>query len=417
MERDGSMERDKGLNRRLFLRGAALLGCSAAAHPLMTTVTLAGSDGGQPLGDQRLIVVILRGAMDGLDVVRPVGDAEYAGYRPTLLAGPPGLDLDGYFALHPALGGLMPLWSAGELAFVHATSTPYRDKRSHFDGQNLLEAGTGLDVPAGSVKDGWLNRLLQVTPGVQVETAYAVGQEAVPLLAGPAAVRNWAPETELVLSPQAELLLEHIYHDDPLFQAAATEAIELTSEERGVAAGGMAADGAADGGVRLKSVAALADFAAARLRADTRIAAFSLSGWDTHRVQAGIIGKSLAKLETVILQMRDSLGPEVWGKTTLMAMTEFGRTARENGSGGTDHGTAGAMVLAGGAIRGGRVYGEWPGLGAGDLFEERDLRPTSDVRQWAAWAMRGLYGMERGVLEGVVFPGLQMGPDPRLIRV
>jgi uncharacterized protein (DUF1501 family) len=414
------MDQERFWTRRKFLRGAALLGCSAAAHPLMTTVTLAGSDGGHPLGDQRLIVVILRGAMDGLDVVRPMGDASYLGYRPTILKGAPGADLDGFFALHPSLAGLMPLWAAGELAFVHAASTPYRDKRSHFDGQNLLEAGTGLDVPAGRVKDGWLNRLLQVTPGVQAETAYAVGQEAEPLLAGLAPVRNWAPDTRLTLSPQAELLLEHIYHDDPLFQGAAVEAIELTSGAKDIApAETMAADGmaGADAGVaiRLNSVAALADFAAGRLREETRIAAFSLSGWDTHRSQEGTINKSLARLERVILQMRDSLGPEVWGKTTLMAMTEFGRTARENGSAGTDHGTAGAIVMAGGAIKGGRVYGRWPGLGEGDLFEERDLLPTSDVREWAAWAMRGLYGIDQGVLERVIFPGLQMGDDPRLI--
>ena len=407
------------MDRRKFLRGAALLGCSAAAHPLMTTVTLAGSDGGQPLGDQRLIVVILRGAMDGLDVVRPMGDASYAGYRPTLLNGSPGHDLDGYFALHPGLAGLMPLWAAGQLAFVQATSTPYRDKRSHFDGQNLLEAGTGLDVPGGRIKDGWLNRLLQVTPAVRAETAYAVGQEAEPLLAGLAPVRNWAPDTRLALSPQAELLLEHIYHDDPLFQAAAIEAIELTSRDQGLvvedAMGVGAATGAAPAAIRLNSVAALADFAAGRLREETRIAAFSLSGWDTHRVQAGAINKSLAKLERVILQMRDSLGADIWGKTTLLAMTEFGRTARENGSGGTDHGTAGAMIVAGGAVRGGRVYGRWPGLADNVLFDQRDLLPTSDVREWAAWAMRGLYGIERGVLEQVIFPGLQLGDDPGLI--
>ncbi len=126
----------------------------------MTRVTLAGSNGGRPLGDHRLIVVILRGAMDGLDVVQPYGAPEYAGLRPTLNTGE-GSDLDGFFRLHPGLSQLMPLWQAGSLGFVHATSTPYRDKRSHFDGQDMLEAGTGMDVPVTQVRDGWLNRLLQ----------------------------------------------------------------------------------------------------------------------------------------------------------------------------------------------------------------------------------------------------------------
>ena len=396
-----------GLDRRQFLQG---LGCSLAAHPLMTTVTLAAADGGRPLGDHRLVVMILRGAMDGLDVVQPQGDAAYAALRPTL-TNPQADDLDGFFRLHPALGDLMPLWGAGQLGFVHATSTPYRDKRSHFAGQDMLEAGTGMDVPANQGKDGWLNRLLQSQTGLTSETAYAVGREALPLLAGPAAVRNWAPETTLLLSPQARLLFERVYHDDPLFQQAALEAMELAD------AGDLNAAPArkVKGGVKVDDVERLVDYAAGRLRQDTRIAAFSLSGWDTHRGQAAGLSKALARLQHAILRLQAGLGPEIWGKTMLLAMTEFGRTARENGTAGTDHGTGGAMLMAGGALRGGKVYGQWPGLAEADLYARRDLMPTSDVRDWAAQALRGLYGLDRAVLEGSVFPGLQMAADPGLL--
>ena len=395
------------MDRRFFLRGLATAACSAAAHPLMTTVTLAGSDGGRPLGDHRLIVMILRGAMDGLDAVQPQGDPDYAGLRPSLIR-PDAIDLDGFFALHPALAGLLPLWGAGQLAFVQATATPYRNKRSHFAGQDMLEAGTGMDVPPGQVKDGWLNRLLQVMPGLTAETAYAIGRDAIPLLDGAAPVRNWAPEAMLNLSPQARLLFEAVYHDDPLFSAAALEAMELAdSGDVGMAT--QARGKSRQPGIKLDDVEKLVTYAAGRLRQDTRIAAFSLSGWDTHRAQAGSLDKALTRLQYAILQLQEKLGPDVWGKTTLLAMTEFGRTARENGTDGTDHGTGGTMVVAGGAVRGGQMYGKWPGLSEADLYDARDLMPTSDVRAWAAHVMQGMYGIDRAVLEGVVFPGLDMG--------
>jgi uncharacterized protein (DUF1501 family) len=396
------------MDRRVFLRGLGMLGCSAAAHPFMTTVTLAGSDGSKLLGDHRLVVVILRGAMDGLDVVQPYGAPELAGLRPTIYTGE-GTDLDGFFRLHPGLGDLKPMWDAGGLGFVHATATPYRDKRSHFEGQDLLEAGSGTDVAASEVKGGWLNRLLLTQSGLTSETAYAIGREAMPLLEGAADVREWSPETKLMLTAQSKLLLEQIYHDDPLFQMAAAEAMELAA--RGDPSEAMMLED----GLKPNEIERLVDYAAGRLREDTRIAAFSLSGWDTHRGQKGPLTRSLSQLQQVILRLQTRLGAEVWGKTVLLAMTEFGRTARENGNQGTDHGTGGAMLMAGGALRGGKVYGDWPGLAEADLFERRDLMPTSDVRQWAAHVMQGLYGLDRGMLENVVFPGLQMGPDPKVL--
>lgn len=394
------------MDRRFFLRGAALLGCSAAAHPLLSTVTLA--QGQAAFGDNRLIVVILRGAMDGLDAVQPIADPMFASYRPTLGAAGQAVDLDGFFGLNVHLGGLKPLYDAGELGFVHATSTPYRDKRSHFDGQDMLEAGTGLDVAPSAVRDGWMNRMLMAVPGITAETAYAIGRDAQPLLAGKAGVRNWTPDVALDLSAQSRLLLEHIYHDDDLFREAALEAMDLATY-------GETAEMGEGADKQFRDIDTLVDFAAGRLREDTRVAAFSLSGWDTHRSQGKVIVKSFQGLERLILRLRDQLG-EAWGKTALLAVTEFGRTARENGSRGTDHGTGGVMVLAGGAVRGGKVLGKWPGLAEADLYDRRDLMPTSDVREWAAAAMRGLYGFDRAVLEGAVFPGLKMGDDLPIIR-
>lgn len=397
------------MERRRLLQGMGAMACSAAAHPFLSTVTLAS---GRGLGEGRLIVVILRGGMDGLDVVQPLHDLDFAALRPDLPRAE--LALSQGFGLHAGLGGLAPLWAAGEMAFVHATSTPYRDKRSHFDGQSLLEAGTGMDVTVGAQRDGWLNRMVQAVPGLRAETAYAFGRESIPLLSGAGPSLSWTPEVRVELSAQARLLLEHVFHDDPLFREAGGAALRLSEEEVEMAAPAPpAATPLVPGEDRpWRDVDRLADFAATRLRGETRIAAFSLSGWDTHRGQAAALPRALSRLQRLVLQLRAGVGPEVWGRTVLLAMTEFGRTARQNGSGGTDHGTGGVMLAAGGAVAGGRVLGAWPGLAEADLYDRRDLMPTSDLRAWAGWAMRGLYGFERGVLEGAVFPGLDLGSDP-----
>jgi uncharacterized protein (DUF1501 family) len=401
---------DHNLTRRALIRGMGLTACSAAAHPWLTSVTLAGTGGGQPLGDHRLVVIILRGAMDGLDLVQPLGDLGFAALRPTLGLGEGTQALTDRFALHGAAGELMPLWQAGQLAFVHATSTPYRDQRSHFTGQDLLEAGGGSPAGDGLPRDGWLNRMLGAVPGLTAETAYAIGVEALPLLQGNAPTRSWVPEQQLQLSAQAQLLLEHVAHDDALFRDAMTEAFQLT--EAGMVGGKAPGDKAAR---VFADVDALVDFAAARMLADTRIVAFSQTGWDTHRGQANAIGRPLSRLTRTILRLAEKLGPEVWGKTTVLAMTEFGRTVRENGTGGTDHGTGGVMVAVGGAVKGGQVLGTWPGLAEADLYDGRDLMPTTDVRAWAAHAMQALYGLDRGVLQDTVFPGLDIGAARGLI--
>ncbi|MFY0680897.1 MAG: DUF1501 domain-containing protein [Thalassovita sp.] len=397
------------LSRRAFITRTALLGCSAAASPLVTPISMAAAP-----WDQRLVVIILRGAMDGLDVVQPLGDPNLAGLRSNLALGKLGdpLPLDGYFAMHPALADLYPMWQRKELGFVHAVSTPYRDKRSHFDGQDLLEAGTSSfgDTP---VRDGWLNRMLQTVPGLEAETAFAIGHDNMLLLNGDAAVSNWSPDSGLAFSPQGLRLAELIMHDDPAFRDTLAEAAALSDD-----APQEMMTGPKDARVMSRKVAgieAIAEFTAKRLRGQTRIAAFSIGGWDTHKQQAGAMGRALGELSLALTTLREGLGTQ-WKKTAVVAMTEFGRTVRENGTRGTDHGTGGAMILAGGAVRGGQVYGQWPGLAEADLYQRRDLMPTGDVRAYAAWAMRGLFGLDRAVLEGAVFPGLDMGPDPRILR-
>jgi uncharacterized protein (DUF1501 family) len=378
--------------RRNFLTRSLALGCTAAASPLVTPVTFASAP-----GDARLVVIVLRGAMDGLDVVRPLGDPHFAGHRPNLDLGG-SHDLNGFFALHPALDGLMPLWRAGELSFAHAVSTPYRDKRSHFDGQDILETG-GSEVG----HDGWLNRALSKLTGTTSETAFAVGRENLMLLSGSAPTSAWSPDSDLDLSPQAQLLLEKVYEQDPLFQQAAARAMalsELTDNPMSPRRAGRAKP--------------LAEFAAGRLKEETRIAAFSINGWDTHANQHNSLPRALSELSTAILTLKAELGP-IWEQTAVLCLTEFGRTVHENGSRGTDHGTGGAAIFAGGALKGQQVLGTWPSLADGDLYEKRDLMPTSDVRLYAAWALHALFPLAKSDLQSLVFPGLDMGDDPKLI--
>lgn len=385
------------LTRRQLLHRASLIGCSVAAHPLVTPIAMA-----QTGGSARLVVIILRGAMDGLDVFRPIGDPDFAALRPNLSG--EGLALDNFFALHPALAGLHPLWAAGELAFVPATSTLYRDRRSHFDGQDHLEAGTAGTLPPTLARDGWLNRLVARLPGAGARTAFAVGHDKMLVLDGAAPFTQWAPGTELDLGPQAELLLSYLFAQDPLFADAGLAALAMGQPE--VMEDDLPPARPGDAG-------ALAAYVAQQLKGDTRIAAFSLNGWDTHRDQHRALLPALTRLETAILTLRDALGP-VWAQTTVMAMTEFGRTARENGARGTDHGTGGALVMAGGNLRGGRAIGGWPGLSEAALYDRRDLMPLSDIRAYPAWAMRDLFGLGQSDIERHIFAALDMGTNPGL---
>lgn len=377
-------------DRRQFLQGGLALGCCAAALPTLSPVSVAAAP-----GENRLVVIILRGGMDGLGVVSPYGDRDWAGLRPGI-GGQPGdglIDLDGRFGLHRALKPVAPLWKRGELAFAHAVSTPYRDKRSHFDGQDILEAGTpGVETDRG----GWLNRALTHMPGADADTAYAVGRESMLIASGPERVRSWAPGETLPLDEDERALLTRMYANDPLFARAFEDAVLLARKPED-GGGGRAAE-------------ALAAYAAARLNEDARIAAFSVGGWDTHVNQPSALNRALKQLAGALETLRGDLGAN-WGRTLVIAMTEFGRTARENGGKGTDHGTGGAALLAGGTLARAAVHTDWPGLGEGDLYAGRDLMPTRDVRHYPAWALARLFGVAPAAIERDVFPGLDMGAD------
>lgn len=382
------------LNRRGFLTGSLGVACCAAASPLLTPVTVAAAP-----GENRLVVIILRGAMDGVGVFAPHGDRAYRGLRPGIgrMPGKGLIDLDGRFGMDDRLGGLAPLWRNGELAVAHAVSTPYRDKRSHFDGQDLLEAGVG-DI--ANISDGWMNRALPLMRGATADTAIAVGREEMLLMRGATEIRSWEPGARLPLANDERQLVQMLYSKDPLFAKAAGMAADLTQ-----LGGGEDAEGVAQ---------RTAQYAADRLSAEARIAAFSIGGWDTHASQKAALNKPLRILEETILTLKRGLGPH-WGRTMVVAMTEFGRTARENGNKGTDHGTGGAAVLAGGALSRAAVFGDWPGVADADLYKGRDLTPTMDVRHYPAWALHAMFGLDKTALEQAVFPGLDMGARAEFI--
>lgn len=382
------------ISRRTVLQ----LGCSAAASPLFTPMVCAAAP-----GENRFIAIILRGAMDGLDVVQPFGDPAFAGLRPTL-ARRPGqglLNLDGYFGLHDALEPLYPLWQSGELAFAQAVSTPYRQGRSHFDGQDILEAGSNS---FNGTREGWLNRFIGTTPGTHETYAISVGRSPDLVLEGPQAHTSWSTQSDVTFSPDTIARFQRMYARDPLFSQALERALDIDT---------VADEIDDEDGTSKKSAPKLA---AQLLRGDTRIASFSLEGWDTHISQKGTIQRPLRKLREALLDIKATLGPQIWSKTAIIAMTEFGRTARQNGALGTDHGTGGLAILAGGAIAGGRMYGNWPGLSEQNLYENRDLMPTDDIRRYPAWILRHLYGTSRTALEQAVFPGLDMGGELRIVR-
>ena len=389
------MPHDFTISRRAFL-----IGCSIAASPLLTPVTFAAA-----AGENRLIVIVLRGAMDGLDVVRPLGDRDYAALRPSLAAdAAQSHDLDGFFALHPAAAPLMPLWDKGELAFAHAVATPYRQGRSHFIGQDALENGTGgVDGQLTPGHDGWLNRALSVIPGANDRTAVSVGQQRLLILEGAQDTQHYFPVDESTLSAQGQSLLAVVNAADPLFAKPFAESQTLALDSMGEAKP-KPNQGYKD----------LGRYVAEQLTSKSRIASLSLGGWDTHHTQTKTMTEQLTALSDMILAMKDGLGAH-WGTTLVIAMTEFGRTARENGTMGTDHGTGGLMIAAGGALKGKRVLADWPGLSSSNLLSDRDLMPTRDVRAFAGWALRGLYGVDASAIEAVVFPGLEMGSDPGLL--
>jgi len=371
--------------------------------------------------DPRLLVVILRGAMDGLSAVAPIGDPAYLALREKIAltadGDRTGLPLDGFFVLHPSLPTFARLYKEGHAALVHAVASPYRE-RSHFDGQDVLESG--LPGVASRIESGWLNRALQVLPaGERVAPRRGLGVGAgVPLiLRGLAPVMGWAPQAVTSAGDDIAMRALDLYtHTDPALAALLREGLDTDTLAR---KGGLSGDAAKMQGGPLspKGMAQAAGGAATLLAADDgpRIAALSFDGWDTHAQEGGVKGRLaslLTGLDAAFAALESGLKP-VWSDTTVLVITEFGRTAHVNGTDGTDHGTGTIAFLLGGAIRGGRILGDWPGLKPEQLHERRDLRPTTDLRSVAKGLLAEQFGLEPAVLAKAVFPGSETVPPLR----
>ncbi len=370
------------LNRRALLRasGAGMLGAMTASRLAFAAAPT----------DNRFVFVFLRGGLDGLHALVPWADADYRRLRPDLGLGREAVvDLDGYFGMHAALSPLMPLFSAGEMLFIPAATTRYRD-RSHFDGQNVLENGSGR--PFGR-RDGWLNRAIAGLNGGDARLGLSLGPSVPLILQGAAPVQAWSNEHIPDLDDDFLGRLDIVYRGDPLFSTALREArgtmqpdMAMMAEERDTlaisAAAAAAMLGAADG---------------------PRIAVMEVQGWDTHTGQAGRLERLFTRLAHGLMTLREGLGP-AWERTLVMVASEFGRTAAENGSRGTDHGTGGLALLAGGAVRGGRIAGDWPGLSRRALFEDRDLRAVNEYERIFKAILIDHLGLDPAFAEDVAFP-------------
>ena len=361
-------------------------------------------------GRQRLVLVILRGGLDGLAAVVPYGDPAYESARQGLALAPPGdseglRDLDGFFALHPKLRALHAHYGKGELIAVHAVASPYR-KRSHFDAQNVLELG--LATPGGS-RQGWLNRALPLlgtqAAGRAAAYAMAIGQSVPLVLRGPEKVGSWAPAR--LPGPDGDLMerLIALYDRDAFLGPR----LELALNADRMAGGSLS--GRARPGEQFGKLAE----AAARMLADTagpRIAVLEAGGWDSHANQGregGALAQRLGRLDEGLSKLAAGMGP-AWQHTVALVVTEFGRTVAMNGTRGTDHGTAGMVLVLGGAVDGGRVLGDWPGLARGRLREGRDLAPATDLRSLYKGILRDHLGITKADLESRVFPASRAAP-------
>jgi uncharacterized protein (DUF1501 family) len=367
------------LNRRRFLLGAGALAANAAIPNVLFAHTG---------GPSRLVVVILRGALDGLAAVPPYADPDYAGlHRELAIAAPGGLDgalkLDSTFGLHPCLAFLHERYVSGELIVFDAVASPYRD-RSHFDGQNVLE--NGLSKPIGTA-DGWLNRALAALPrgtSLSAERAVAISQNVPLILRGEAAVISKSPQATPDVDEDLLARLSDLYSKDDWFSARLSEAVQTEKMVDEAGSSNMAPAGGTLRAAAPDRISAVARMAATLMRSDggPEVAVIEASGWDTHANQGGAKGalaQRLAGLDQGLRTLAEELGP-LWPQTAVLIVTEFGRTAAINGTRGTDHGTGGCAFLAGGAVRGGRVIADWPGLSRAGLLDNRDLRPTLDLR-------------------------------------
>lgn len=351
--------------------------------------------------DRRLVVVILRGALDGLAAVPPFADPAYAETRGELALPEAGLlALDRRFALHPALATLARWHAEGEAVVLHAVATSYRE-RSHFEGQDLLE--TGLPAWDGSAR-GWLNRALELMGDRGRRLGLAVGASVPLILRGTAPVASWAPQAWPEADADLVARIADLYGRDPGLGPVFMAGLE-SSRLYDRIGDGMAPRWLSDDG---RQVRGMAEQIGRLLAAPDgmRVAVIELNGWDTHAGQGGIEGRlanRLRVLDNALAGLRQELAG-AWEDSAVVCVTEFGRTAAANGSGGTDHGTASVAFLAGGNVSGGRVLADWPGLERSRLLDGRDLAPTSDLRSLLKAALVDHLGLEADGVERLVFP-------------
>jgi uncharacterized protein (DUF1501 family) len=395
----------------------AMLAGSGALFAWANLPRLAHAEGRDP----RFLTIILRGALDGLATVAPVGDPDWIplrGENALRLDGKVSpLKLDDFFALNPAMPNLHRMFQANEAIIVHACATPYRE-RSHFDGQDLLESGLPQPSPSES---GWLNRALHgLASAGRIDvagSARALGVgPALPLVVrGPAPVLTWSPQNAPSASEDtARRILELYRHADAKLAMAMEENAKLVAIEH-------ADDMRRAPGNPPRAYFADAAGTAAKFLSQPngpRVGALALDGWDTHNnegIGGGRLSQLLGSLDGALAAVKTNMGP-AWRETVVVLVTEFGRTARINGTDGTDHGTATVALLAGGALKGGHVIADWPGLKPADLYEDRDLRPTTDLRAVLKGVLKDHLRVEERTLAETVFPGSKnVKPLPGLV--
>ncbi len=365
--------------------------------------------------DPRLLTIVLRGALDGLAAVAPVGDPDWTGLRGdkalTLKGATPGLPLNSFFALNPAMPNLHRLYGSRAATIVHAAATPYRE-RSHFDGQDVLESGV---LRPGASETGWLNRALTtLTPdgraGSASRDAFAVGPMTPLVVRGPAPVLSWTPPRLPPANDDTMMRLLDLYrHTDPALARALEERLGLAAIAG--AGGATKSDPKPQPGPAAQVRAYFAESAgmAAKFLAQPdgpRIGALAFDGWDTHADEGALNGRLaalLGALDGALAAIETNMGP-AWRETVVVVVTEFGRTARINGTEGTDHGTATVAFLAGGALKGGRVIADWPGLKLAQLQDGRDLKPTTDLRAVVKGLLHEHLRVGEAALAAKVFP-------------
>jgi len=377
---------------RFTLDRRALLGAAPAGMGLAFAGRVAAQTGASR---PKLVVIIARGAMDGLSVTIPYADPDYVPLRGGLALAAPGepngaLDLAEGFGLHPALAGLHRLHDQGQMRFAPAVALPVRI-RSHFEAQDVLENG---GEALRQREDGWLNRAIVAAGGARLQ-GLSIGAQTPLILRGDAPVSSWAPGGRVTGEDRIAALLQDLYVDDPMLGQ---------NLARGLATEALVADGSGQT-VRRNDVEALGR-AVARLMTGAEgadIVAVSLDGWDTHAGQRGQLQTRLTGLDQLISGLKDGLADQ-WSRTVVVVATEFGRTARANGTQGTDHGTGSSLLLAGGGLKPGGLIGDWPTLADNRLFEGRDLAPTLDIRSVFKGVLRDHMGLDRAALDTRVFP-------------